>query len=341
MKNRAISFAVCCFLFIVWVNHVQAGEDHHHEDSHVDHGHKEDAEHADHAVKMESDDHGHGHEGHGEEVHLKIESQEMIGLEFAEAKKTPLLASVEVFGEAARDSENTVHVTSERAGEIKKISVAIGAVVEKGTALCSVQDRDGTVHEMVSPSHGVVMAVYVKEGDTVDEVSSIMTIVDPDVMKAGFNLYEKDLDGVSPGQQVKVKTVAYPEKEFTGEIVYISPQIDMKTRAVKLRVDIANEEHLLKFGMYLTGEILIPLSGHALVVPEEALQTIEGSMVVFVPEGGEKEAFLIREVKAGRSTGGVVEILEGLSEGEIIVGKGSFYLKAEMQKGELGHGHAH
>ena len=194
---------------------------------------------------------------------------------------------------------------------------------------------------MASPGHGIVLAQYAKEGDLVDTLTSIMTIANPDLLRTSFNVYEKDLAGIEVGQKVLVKTIAYPNKEFEGEIGFISPSVDEKTRAVKIRVNVKNEEHLLKFGMFVTGEILVPISEEVLTLPHSAIQTIEGKSVVFVPKKDEANEFVMKEVPLGRRTADQIEILSGPAEGEEVVGKGSFYLKSELLKGELEEGHAH
>ena len=285
----------------------------------------------------------HSDEHHDEEgvVHLKEESQKMIGLEFVKAQKAPLTSSVEVVGEVAQETESVVHITPPQPGTLKSISVKLGTVVEEGTFLCKIVTKEGLELEITSPSHGIVLAQYAKEGDAVDNITSMMTIANPDLLRASFNVYEKDLAGIQVGQKVLVKSIAYPDKEFEGEVVFISPSVDEKTRAVKIRVNVKNEEHLLKFGMFVTGEILVPISGEVLTLPHSTIQTVEGKSVVFVPKKDEPNEFVMKEVQLGRRTAGQIEILSGLAEGEEVVGKGSFYLKSELLKGELEEGHAH
>jgi cobalt-zinc-cadmium efflux system membrane fusion protein len=128
---------------------------------------------------------------------------------------------------------------------------------------------------------------------------------------------------------------------FEGEIVFISPAVDPNTRTVKIRVNVKNEEHLLKFGMFVSGKIQVPVSDETLVLPEEAIQEIEGQKVVFVPAPDEVDEFLVRPVRTGQKTKEIVEILDGLSEGDKVAGRGSYYLKSELLKGELEEGHAH
>jgi cobalt-zinc-cadmium efflux system membrane fusion protein len=71
----------------------------------------------------------------------------------------------------------------------------------------------------------------------------------------------------------------------------------------------------------------------ALVVPEESVQDDEGRPIVFVKTG--ERTFSRREVKTGARFAGVVEILEGVAEGETVVTSGSFLLRSEMRKGAL------
>lgn len=298
------------------------------------------------AYAGEHDHHDHGdHEEHAdhrdeeESVHLSEESQKIVGLTILKAQRKPLVSTIEVVGDIAQDTENVKHITPPQAGTLKSLKVKVGDVVEKGTLLGELVTRDGTIIEITSPSHGIVMAKYPKENETLDTISSIFTIADPDLLRASFNVYEKDLAGVKPGLQVIVTSMAYPDKQFEGEIVFVSPQVDVKTRAIRVRANVKNEEHLLKFGMYVSGKILVPVSDEALIIPEEALQDIKGKAVVFTPVSHDE--FQIREIKTGKKTPGFIEVIAGLKEHEDIVAQGSFYLKSELLKGELGQGHAH
>ena len=229
---------------------------------------------------------GHEEAGvHGEEhgaVHLKEESQKLVGLEMIKVERKPFFSTVEVVGEIAQETENVAHVTCPEPGILKSFKTKLGDSVDKGTPICVIETRSGKTLEIKSETHGLVLAQYGKPGDTVDNLSTIVTIANPDVLRASFSIYEKDLAGIQVGQKVKVKSIAYPDKIFDGEIVFISPGVDEKTRTVKARVNINNEEHLLKFGMFVTGEILVPQAENVLAVPLNAVQKVEGEDTVFV-----------------------------------------------------------
>jgi len=91
--------------------------------------------------------------------------------------------------------------------------------------------------------------------------------------------------------------------------------------------------------MFVTGEVLVQSNEKVILIPTTAVQTLENETVVFVPKSADE--FAIEEVSLGRRSGGKVEILSGLHEGETVVDKGSFYLKSEAQKGQFGDGHNH
>lgn len=273
-------------------------------------------------------------------VHMQPEFQEMIRLKLEPVVRQKRTGLMDVVGELAQETDRVEHVTSEREGVLEAYLVELGATVDAGTALCRLRLKDGSTHEVKAESHGTVLAKYLELGDRVDILTSLMTIADPDVMRAGFDIYERDLAKVALGQSVRVKSAAYPGQVFNGRVVFISPRVDTRTRTVKIRVDIENEEHLLKFGMFVTGEIEIATMEEGLYVPENAVQRLEDGNVVFLP-GDDGDEFEIREVRTGVRAGGSIEILEGLAEGDRVVSAGSFYLKSELLKGEFGDGHNH
>ena len=104
-------------------------------------------------------------------------------------------------------------------------------------------------------------------------------------------------------------------------------------------MEVQNPGRKLKPEMFATVELTLPATGPAvLAVPEEAIQELEGKKVIFVTE--DNEEFIPREVQLGLASGGMVEVTGGVAEGQHYAVKGSFILKSELMKGELGeHGH--
>lgn len=310
------------------------------ENGHDDHGH-EDHGHTEVKQAENKDKHqGHEeHEGDGAEVHLSKKMQEMIGLRLIKVQKELFSQTLDVVGEIAQETENVTHITAPQSGKLQKYLVRIGSTVDEDTPLCEIKTGTGEILQIKSTSHGTVWTQYLKAGDYLDNLTSIMTIADPDLLRANFDVYEKDLAKIKVGQSVQIKTIAYGDEIFEGEVVFVSPRIDQETRTIKIRVDIKNEDHRLKFGMFVTGEVLVQSDERVILIPTTAVQTLESETVVFEPKSDDE--FAIKEVSLGRKSGRNVEILSGLHEGDTVVEKGSFYLKSEAQKGQFGDGHNH
>jgi multidrug efflux pump subunit AcrA (membrane-fusion protein) len=277
--------------------------------------------------------------GHHDEegvVHVKEASQKMMDLELMTAQKKTFVSTIEVTGEIAKETEKMSHIVSPESGFLKSYLLNLGDTVEKGTPLCKIETKAGKLLEISSTGHGVVFAQYLKTGDAVDALTSIMTIADPDLLRASLNVYEKDLAGIKLGQKVLIESVAYPEKKFDGKLVYISPSVDDKTRTIKIRVDVDNPDHLLKFGMFVTGRILMESMEQYYAVPLRAIHFMNGKRVVFVKIGDNE--FQAREVKIAEETKDEAAVREGICEGDSVVVKESFLLKSELLKSEMGAG---
>jgi len=190
-----------------------------------------------------------------------------------------------------------------------------------------------------SPISGVVTEKHAIVGELADPSKSLYTVADLSSVWVLVDINEKDLARVRRGQAATVVVGAFPDLKLKGRITYLADAVDEATRTVKARVEVANPGRKLKPEMFASVELALPSDAPAvLAVPEEALQELEGKKVLFVTENGSE--FEARPVQLGRTAGGIAEIVSGLKEGERYAVKGSFLLKSELQKGELGgHGH--
>ena len=190
-----------------------------------------------------------------------------------------------------------------------------------------------------SPIGGIITEKHAIVGELSDPSKSLYTVADLSSVWVLVDIHEKDLAKVRKGQAAIVTVGAFPDLKLKGRITYIADLVDEATRTVKARIAVANPGRKLKPEMFATVELALQAdTPPVLVVPEDALQEIEGKKVLFVTESGTE--FEARQVEAGRAAGGMVEIVSGLKEGERYAVKGSFMLKAEQKKGELeGHNH--
>src|SRR5574337_280222 len=179
--------------------------------------------------------------------------------------------------------------------------------------------REGTPGEVVGPE---------KELVSIADLSSVWTLVD---------IYEKDLAQVRRGAPVEITVEAYPGETFRGTAGYVSDLLDPQTRTAKARVEIPNPQRKLKPGMFATVRLRVqPGTGavRVLAIPSSAIQRVDDQPIVFVKK--DTITFERRRVKLGTATGNLVEITEGLTENEEVVTTGSFSLKSELLKGQIG-----
>jgi cobalt-zinc-cadmium efflux system membrane fusion protein len=134
-----------------------------------------------------------------------------------------------------------------------------------------------------------------------------------------------------------MRVFPYPNEVFKGTVTYIADQIDPSTRTVKVRTEVNNSSGKLKPEMFATIFITTEVVSNVLAIPEEAVQTDGNKKIVFIDKGN--GGFEKREVSLGRQFDSLYQVVDGIKAGEKIVTKGSFLLKSEAQKGELGEEH--
>ena len=184
-----------------------------------------------------------------------------------------------------------------------------------------------------APLGGTVLQCDVVAGDAVDLGTSLFRLADPSTLWAGLDIQEKDLGSLKPGDEVVLRTQAYPGEEFRGRLALVGDVVDAATRTVEGRVEMSNPGGRLKSGMYVEASIRPGGERRALAVPEESIQDDEGKPIVFVKTG--ERTFTRRPVQIGERFAGLVEVLKGVAEGETVVTSGSFLLKSEIRKGAL------
>ncbi|HPM43484.1 MAG TPA: efflux RND transporter periplasmic adaptor subunit [Candidatus Omnitrophota bacterium] len=277
---------------------------------------------------------GHGHEHHDETIDVKKESQDIIGLKTVTIKRGKFEKAIPVVGQIAQDVENAVHVVAPVAGKISGANARMGAKVNKGDVLCSISGSAGS-SDVLSPISGTVTGVFTKEGDRVDTVSAIYTVADMTDLWATLDVYERNIGCVKLGQRVVIKDTTCPDRIFAGEITYISPRVDEHARTIKVRATVHNPDDHLKLGMFITADIIVPAEGSCIVVPQSAINTVNGKKTVFLKTAEEK--FIPREICVCDETKNEASVT-GIDEGDEVVTDSAFLLKSELLKSKMGDG---
>lgn len=181
-----------------------------------------------------------------------------------------------------------------------------------------------------APLAGEVVEKHATAGEVAGPEADLFTIGNPDRLWLLLDLFESDLGRVRTGLAARIAADAFPSQAFTGIVSHIGAQVDSVSRTVKIRVEIPNNEHRLKPGMFVRAAVATVAQGTARGVPRAAVQSVHGAPVVFVPTGGGR--FKLQRVRLGAErAGGWVELVEGPPVGAEVVGVGSFSLKAILE----------
>ncbi|MGR9088736.1 MAG: efflux RND transporter periplasmic adaptor subunit, partial [Gammaproteobacteria bacterium] len=125
---------------------------------------------------------------------------------------------------------------------------------------------------LLSPVNGVVLDKPAVEGMRFMPGELLFRIADLSVVWLLADVFEQDIGGVRPGQAVRVHINAYPERLFRGKVGFIYPTLATETRTVKVRVELANGEGLLKPGLYGSATLATLKENDArLAVPDSAV----------------------------------------------------------------------
>lgn len=188
-----------------------------------------------------------------------------------------------------------------------------------------------------APFAGNVVERTAVLGEAADSEESLFEIADLSTMWIELAVPEEQAFQIERGGEIVASVRALPELEIPGQITWISPRIDERTRMVRARATVQNDRGILRHGMFTEVSAMIGGTSNSLLVPGEAVHEIDGTSFVFVRQ--EPDLFAVRRVDVGpRSPSGTVAVLAGLNETEAVVSGGSFTMKTEFLKSRLGAG---
>ena len=194
--------------------------------------------------------------------------------------------------------------------------------------------RNSTETIIASPFAGVVIKAAAAPGEIVAEDTDLFQIADLSTVWVQAEVYEKDLDRVTTGQSAYITVDTYPDRQFTGTVMYVGDILDPQTRTTRVRCEVVNPGIALKLDMFATVRLPTKFSRRGLAAPNSAIQQWEDKSFVFVQTA--PTSFVAREISPGKVINGETEILSGLKQGESIVVTGSFHLKSILRSKQMG-----
>jgi membrane fusion protein (multidrug efflux system) len=266
------------------------------------------------------------------------------------AKKGDVLMRLDTSSEAAQlhTAEADVALAKadlERAQDLAKRKVISQS--ELDSADSKYKQKAGTVDNMRSmigkkelhaPFDGQLGIRQVNVGQTINAGQLVVPLTALDPVFVDFALPQQNLSKLKEGLEVRVHSDAIAGAEFKGNLSAINPMVDTVTRNVTLQATLENPKHVLRPGMFVKVDVILPSKEKTLVVPGSAISYAPFGDSVFIIEkkknektGKEDQVLRQQFVRIGESRGDFVAINEGLKAGQTVVSTGVFKLRNGME----------
>jgi cobalt-zinc-cadmium efflux system membrane fusion protein len=195
---------------------------------------------------------------------------------------------------------------------------------------------EAAVLELRAPFAGEITERNAVRGALAKSGERLFTLADRSTMWAILSLPENSVAHVAVGQLVELRVDALGDQTFTGRVTWVATEVDDRTRMAKARVEVENPEGLLKARMFARARVISSQSDRAVMVPQSAIQQLEGKSFAFVKL--ENDLYEARCLQVGAKRNGRVEILNGLLANDAVVTEGGFIAKSQFLLSRLGAG---
>jgi RND family efflux transporter MFP subunit len=173
---------------------------------------------------------------------------------------------------------------------------------------------------IVAPIDGVIVDLpYYTQSTQVETGSTIVKIMDYQVMYMDVQLPEKYISEIKSGQFVKLTNYTIPEDTIVGSITQLSPAINADTRTFKGNISINNPKFLLRPGMFVKADIIINHKDSVIVIPKNIILSRQRGKTVFIIDRG---VAVERIIETGLENITDAEVIRGLSRNERLVTSG-------------------
>ncbi len=196
-----------------------------------------------------------------------------------------------------------------------------------------------TRFEIKAPFEGTIIEKHIVLGELVGAESAVYIVADLSSVWVDLQVYPKDLKYIEKSQEVIISADS-EIPDASGIISYVGPIVRAESRTALARVVLLNQSGVFRPGLFITAKVAVSKTPATVVVPKNAIQSLEGQKCVFIKDDhGFEPAF----VEIGLANTSYVEIISGLAAGQEYVAKGAFTLKSKIVTSTLdshaGHGH--
>ena len=190
------------------------------------------------------------------------------------------------------------------------------AAARSATATLAVLQLQITRSVVRAPFAGVVGQRFVSVGDYVTTSTPLLTLQTVDPQRAVIEVPERHAAALKLGQIVEFTVAAEPTRKFVARVDFIDPVVQNANRTITVKGLAPNPGRELRPGMFIEARLATLTRPNAVVIPEDAVQPLRTANVVWVVDKGKASR---RVVQLGTRSAGIVEVLSGVSPGELVV----------------------
>jgi len=238
------------------------------------------------------------------------------------------------YKDAERNKERMDRLIKEKAvseQQYEKIKLAFDAAEaqrQQAQAALNLTRHSLDVSIMEAPFDGVVASKNAEVGDVINPmmggfspVSGVLTLMNFSRVKIAVDVSQKDIGRIKKGQAARLRVAAFADRIFNGQVAVINLTADPLTKKFKVEVRVDNPDLILRPNTF--GEVILEISTHedALVIPQKAI--LESKFVFLAREDKAEK----REVTLGLQNAELIEILNGIKEGNLVIVEGNYGLE--------------
>lgn len=251
-------------------------------------------------------------------------SSTIINVSTASLKPTTFIKETVIGADIVNTMDSVSLYSSDVAGKITKLDLAVGQNVTAGDAIAVVdpstagaQYKPSTVKASIG---GKVESVDCYVGQSVSTTTSLATLVNAGELEIKATMAERYLSSVKVGMKASFTTSAWPEESFTATVKEISPTINKSNRTFTITLSIDKMDERLKEGMYVKLSLIVEQQDQVITVPTKSIGTYLGGSVVYLAVDGKAKRV---SVTVGSANGSETVIKTGLAEGDELITAGS------------------
>lgn len=277
------------------------------------------------------------HEGHkeapseqtvqGDPIVLSPEAKKNLDLKTAKATVRAIESTLKASGVIEAIPGSREVVSSKISGRVLEVRAALGDRKNKGDILLVLEARqlsETPVRVRVpAPRSGKVARLHVLPGEAVEPGSGLLELADYGEVYAKARVYESRIGAIAKGMPARVHS-PFLKKEIPSKVAIIGSEVNPQTRTVDVWLKIRNPDEALKVNMAVTVHFLSGREDETIVIPRSAVLGAGGDRFVFVEEGN---AYRRTAIVTGTENDRWIEVIEGLSPGDVVVTQGNYQLQ--------------